>query len=319
MRSKLIATVGTLFVGTMLAGCATTSPGAAPTSASVEELGQKFGGCISGGESWLDAVDVFAGVDEWFEVDEIEGDRKVFDETNPITITSTSGRVAEARMFGATWPGVDWGIETGADVWIATATRPVDLVTVAMIVTPDGEVVFAGDCADEMRKGLYEHLGDKAPELLAQVPSTPPEEVYALLGYPDPTVTAPPIDEVVILNDESTDPSVLEGLHGIELTIAISDVVGAGEYTICTEITAGWNDCIMADANATKGVDFPVWVDNSGRLVFWLLDADADTAHPLGKLGEATATGKELSVLIDTSEISDDGELTAAELVTVQR
>lgn len=211
MGSKLIATGGALFVGIMLAGCATTNSGASPTSASVEELGQEFGGCTSGGESWLAAVDVFAGVDEWFEVEKIEGDRKAFDETNPITITSTSGRVAKARMFGATWPGIDWGLETGADVWIATATRPVDLVIVAMIVTPDGEVFFAGDCADEMRKGLYEHLGDKAPELLAQVPSIPPEDVYALLDYPDPTVTPPPVDEVVILNDESTDVWRQEG------------------------------------------------------------------------------------------------------------
>lgn len=305
----------------LVPGCTTVEPGAGEgpdITASAAELGRALSGPCPENSELIGAFDLVTGVDEWIHAAQIGGDRKVVDGRVPIAIVDTDGRTTGARLYGTHWRGIDWGLKNGADVWIGTSTLVAGNVRLSMVVTPSGEVFFPGECSDRYRAYFYAELGDRAGELLAGLPAVEPADAYEHLGLPDPYAPEDPSgDEYVILNDEDVDPSILAGLHGIQLTITITDIVGDGNAALCTEIAAGWNDCVMADADAVTGITIPVHADDSGRIEFWLLDGNGDIAHPLGRLGEATATGKNLAVLIDTSGIAPDGSFIGNDRVRV--
>lgn len=207
----------------LLAGCASGPGVAAPTptvsppvTGSGDELGAAFADCPPGSEVWVSPPDSLANTDRWYHAARVDGERAL-DMTMPISIVDTEGRVSEARMFGAAWPGIDWALGNGSDVWIATTPDPAGLVQVVMIVTPTGAAFFPGECADKKRAFLQESLGDRTDEVLAELPYLDPSEVHEHLGFPDPNAEQEPSEEYVILNPDDVDASVLEPLELVAL------------------------------------------------------------------------------------------------------
>ena len=94
--------------------------------------------------------------------------------------------MAEARLIGSAWPGVDWGLANDSEVWIGMSTLVEGNVRMVMVVTPTQEVFFAGSCSDMFRAYFYDVLGDRAGELLAGLPGVDPAHAYDHLGLPDP-------------------------------------------------------------------------------------------------------------------------------------
>lgn len=318
MRNRVAVTVGVMVALSLLSAGCSTGPRGPEVTASAAELGRDLNPACPEGSNLIGAFDLVTGVDDWIHAVKVEGDRNVTDARVPIEILDAEGNTTEARLYGASWRGLDWGLDNGADVWIGTSTLVAGNVRLVMVVTPTQEVFFSGECSDAYRQFFYDALGDRAGELLAGLPSVDPRKAYDHLGLPDPYAPEEPSDpEHVILNAENVDPATLGGLHGIELQVAITDVVGDGSPGICTKIEAGWNDCVQADADAVAGLTIPVWADESGQIEFWLLDRDGNVAQPLGRLGKATAVAKHLAVRIDTSGIAADGSFSGDDRVYI--
>lgn len=256
---KWTAVLASTVIALVLTGCATSEPGGTtpPVDATAEELGAAFADCGPNDEIWVSTEEFLANTDAWYEVKTIEGQRAP-DERNPVTITDTKGRVVEARMFGARWPGIEWAQQTGSHIWAATSAEPEGLVQIVMIVTPSGAAFFPGGCLDSYRASVEQLNGDRTDEILAGLPFIQQSEVADYLGVP-PEID-PDADEHVLLNPDTADPELLASLDliGIEITISEpvwekpTEVLGEGMLTICSRIDAGWNDCIFTGSSQTR-------------------------------------------------------------------
>ncbi len=242
MRGKMIAVVGvSIALMLLVAGCATVNRagGGPAVTASSEELGRELNSGCPENANLIDPFDLVTGISKWVQAVEVEGERRN-DGRVPVTIRDAEGRTSEARLIGSAWPGVDWGLANDSEVWIGMSTLTEGNVRMVMVVTPTQEVFFAGSCSDTYRTYFYSALGDRAGELLASLPDVDPANAYDHLGLPDPYASEEPNEpDVINLNDERVDPAVLDPLHGIELSVAISDVVGDGSLVVCTKIDAG--------------------------------------------------------------------------------
>jgi hypothetical protein len=204
---KLTAVFALTVIAVVLAGCATPAPeGSTPSvDATAQELGAAFADCGPNDEISVSTEDFLANTDAWYEVETIEGERAL-DERNPVTITDTKGRMVEARMFGARWPGIEWAQRTGSHIWAATSARPEGLVQIVLIITPRGAAFFPGGCLDSYRASVEQLNGDRTDEILAGLPYVQQSEVADYLGVP-PEID-PDADEHVLLNPDTADPTI---------------------------------------------------------------------------------------------------------------
>lgn len=306
-----------------LTGCST--PADLPGD-SWEALGPYFGACSqSRVENTVDAAEYVAATTDWVQVQDIVEARRSPDgqrNTQAGQIISTSGDPVDIRIHYSLWPGIDWAIANGGEAWLAMADPELagkGFVDYVMVVTSDGNVFFPGDCQDQLLTApLHQRLGDRADQLLAELPHLQPGVARPHLG-----VAAPPQPDPrdTILNPQDADPALLATLRPVGIDLSTTAVIGDGSFTICSRIAAGWNDCARADRVTTEGVGLSGFVDDSGILEFWLLDADADVSAPLGKLGQVSVAGlaSPFTVVIDTSDIDPTNITGSANLVTVTK
>ncbi|WP_434810420.1 hypothetical protein [Microbacterium sp. bgisy189] len=238
-----------------------------------------------------------------------------------VEVQTLSGGTASVRLHSSSWPGIEWGFENDAKVWLAMADPEYwtpGTVYFVLIETADGEVFFPGWCGDEtLRIPLEAELGPESDELLAGLPLVAPDDVRDYLGIVDPEPEVQDPDRL-ILDPEIVDASVLDPLTLIGIHLKTNGAIGGGTLTICTHIPAGWNECVMADeTSSVKGWNFNAYVDDSGVLEFWLLNEDGDVSQPFGKIGEVDTGGEGIEVFVDTSTIGADGTITNDDLVTL--
>lgn len=321
-RSRALAGLAALVLAALLAGC--SSPAALPPDASAEELGKAFGACSEEGSGEvLPPLETVAATREWVAAAALNADQRPesdASETTDVEVRTVAGEAQEVRLHSSFWPGIEWAFENGANVWLAMADPELwvpGTVDYVLIETTTGEVFFPGLCLDDvLRIPLQEELGATSDQLLAGLPLVEPGDVRDYLGIETPTPEEPNPDWV-ILNPDDVDAAVLEPLTLIGIDLKTTGAIGDGTFTICTRISAGWNECVMADAQSVDGWSFNAYVDDSGDLEFWLLNADADVSAPLGKIGEVATHGKGIKVLVDTSKIGADGTIHHQDLVTL--
>ncbi|RYF47298.1 MAG: hypothetical protein EOO27_37755, partial [Comamonadaceae bacterium] len=229
-----------------LTGCATIASVAA--GATSEELGAIYGACDQASVEGHDPVEFLASAEEWVQVNRVIEASREPGVTAPVTFEDGAGSERTLSVHSNKWPGIDWAIENGADIWFAVADTAVwekDLVATVLIVASSGAVFFPGNCVDvAFRQPLFEYLGPEAEVILAGLPTVPREDVREYLGL----VAPEPVEGEVILNPDDVDEAVLAPLTYVGFTLTTTQAIGEGTLVIATRVEAGWNDGVMADA-----------------------------------------------------------------------
>ncbi len=160
----LIAAAGLLLV----AGCVRGGSASLPPDASGVEAGAVFGACSAPVDLVAEPVGYLASADRWIRVDEVVA--PVRDETSADLSTIRGGDSAGAVPTEMTvnvppsyWPGVEWALNAGGEVWFAMADPTLyerDFVAYVVAFTPAGEAFFPGDCQEQiLGEPLRERFG----------------------------------------------------------------------------------------------------------------------------------------------------------------
>ncbi|MGK2876051.1 MAG: hypothetical protein ACSLEW_10495 [Nocardioides sp.] len=282
----------------ILAGCG-SQVGVAGTDAVA--LGEEYGSCESADDhvDGAPALDYLSSAASWVQITKvIDATRAPKDGTwtFPATVEDPSGEVHEFLVHGSFWPGIDWGVQNGAQVWAALdlAEEADASAAYILVVAPDGSVFFPGDCEDQLlRKAAERIYGDD--EYSSVLRSAIGLTGKALEGALDPEATPAPSSlesSPIILNPEDTSSSLLNQLTPVVVSLEVDGKMG--NFTLCTRATSGWNDC-AGQAAIDAGMLLNGYVDADGFLEVWLLDDHADTSDPIGKLGVVSVPDDVLS------------------------
>ncbi len=263
-------------------------------TASTESISAVLAPCDAAGESDLDPVLRMASTAGWIKVEEVLTEE--WSDGDPDTLVAsirvdewdgTGGDLLDhpalegnVQVFDSYGPGVDWGLEVGADVWLGLADyadlgRP-DFVDYVVLILPDGRAVFPGECEyhytqQPLESFFAEGFDAEIGSLVGSIP--------VAIGYGDEIS-----HDVDILNPEETDAEELERLQFAVVHISVTEALG-DDYTICTKVDSGWNDCVVPNTVAESGghvVD--AYLDGS-LLEVWLLDSHANLVDPIARLG----------------------------------
>lgn len=321
-RPRLLPAWAALAVTLLLAGC--SSPAAWSAHASAAELGRAFGACgAEGAGDTGSPIHTVGGTEEWVAAVALNADHRPESgvrKTSDVEVQAADGDKKTVRLHSSFWPGIEWALKNDAKVWLAMADPEYwvpGTIDYVLIETAAGEVFFPGECLDEvLRIPLENELAPDSNAVLAGLPLVAPGEVKEYLGIEEVTPEEPGPDRR-ILNPDSVDASVLEPLTLIGMHLTTNGAIGDGTFTICTRIPDGWNECVMADDQSVEGWNFNAYIDDSEKLEFWLLNADADVSQPLGKIGEIDVPGSGFAVFVDTSKIGADGTVKDDDLVTL--
>ena len=317
-RRLLAGVVGLML---LVAGCGDGDPDAGasalPADASIKELAATFASCPEPLDAIAAAAEFIEEADRWMKVVRVEARDVDLDRTSRATVLveATDGRSLSEEslsLHGSYWPGIDWALSHGGEVWAALAKPGLlasdDTVLYVIAYTPDGEAFFPGRCQHAiLYEPLAQALGEDFNPRMSQLPGrTGDDLVVALRGQL-------PVDEpldVIVLNPETVDVEYLESLQFAVVHIKLNAELGS-DHTICTRVEAGWNDCFVPDAEAVKnGYAVNAFLDGTGVLEFWLLDADANLAKPIELLGKISVP----SAFAGTDEIALRTELDTAQL-----
>lgn len=161
-----------------LAACGQGSTGGAlGPDATVDELAAEFAPCDSPPDFGLPAEDLIVETAGWLHVTGVveadrdgDGERQTLPARVSVAADSTGGSPAggmpaeggtDVLAHASFWPGVDWALANGAEVWFALADpEAVDAdnrVSFVLVILPDGRVFFPGQCQHDV---LYEPLLD---------------------------------------------------------------------------------------------------------------------------------------------------------------
>jgi len=270
-----------------------------------DEVAQKSGECPPGGEDadFAPPVEFLATAERWVEIDSIpsavsvpatasEGRTLEIDltvkEYDPATDTfpGDAAKVPIA-IHTSMLPGAAWAVSEGGSVFLALASKGLEreMVAYTLVKPAAGSYFFAGECQfQSLTAPLRQSLGSRYDSVMEKIIGvTDANEMVALLERPPPVGTASP-DIPTVLNPEDTSGEVLDSLRRV--TLALSIPAGwTGPYTVCTKIAEGWNDCVALYDGRAETTLVDVYFNDGKQIDVWLLDENADLAHPLELLG----------------------------------
>jgi hypothetical protein len=286
-------------VGTMSCAKALDTPAAVG-----DELAQRFGECSYAGDVDSAPPVEFLGIAErWVEIDSIPSAVSVpatasegrtvaiglaVKEYDPATDTFP-GNAAKVpiAIHTSMLPGAAWAISEGGRVFVALASKGFEreMVAYTLVKPAAGSYFFAGECQfQSLTAPLRQSLGSRYDSFMESIIGvTDAKEIVALVEGPPPVGTAS-ADISTVLNPEDTSREVLDRLR--QVTLALSIPAGwTGPYTVCTKIAQGWNDCVALNGGRAGTTLVDVYFDDGKQIEVWLLDENADLAHPLELLG----------------------------------
>lgn len=285
-------------IALLVASCGAASTGSGLSAdADSAALIEAFAPCDSDAEFVPPAEFLVSSADRWLRVTRIV-DR-------PDDAWEDGGQVdLEAVPFGGSEPaiesvlmwrehadGVEWAIASGAEPWVVMPPPEAlfidGLIGFTMVVPDDTAPFFAGPCAFDFIQGPLERmLGDRSEETLRAIVGKTGDDLAGLLGLPLSTDTVPPVDpDLQVLNPQDAPAELLDSLRTASVQYLL-DVPLGDEYTICSRIAAGWNDCFVPDdKSASRGYGMGVYLDETGVLEVWLMDRSANLANPIQLLG----------------------------------
>ncbi|MEE9414525.1 MAG: hypothetical protein V3V01_04510 [Acidimicrobiales bacterium] len=271
------------------------------------DLPTAFTDCADGdiGEDSIFGESVLLFAEEWLKVvDILDADRESQNGSHPAVILGSDGTKTTVRAFAEIWPGVDWALANGGDVWLALSStteasqrsrellldeglpldRALQLVVYPIATAADGTVFVPGGCGFTT---VYQQLvnsrgAEGAIELLLSIRGQTGEALAELLRPPTPE----PLDTPVLLHPGDVSDKLLDRLQSTLFHFSLSQPLEPGS-TICTKVPAGWNDCFQA-RDALVGLPMDGYLDDSGEVEVWQFNEDADLARPVKKLGGFT-------------------------------
>jgi hypothetical protein len=298
------------FIGTTSCAKALDTPAAVG-----DELAQKFGECPYAGENDVPPVATLAVAEQWVEIDSIPSGVSVpatassgrtvaiglaVKKYDPAT-DSFPGTAAKApiAIHTSMLPGAAWAVSEGGRVFVALASEGLEreMVAYTLVKPAAGSYFFAGECQfQSLTAPLRQSLGSRYDSVMENaIGVTDANEIVALVEGPPPVGTAS-ADIPTILNPEDTSGEVLDSLRRV--TLALSIPAGwTGPYTVCTKIAEGWNDCVALYGVRAETTLVDVYFNDGKRIDVWLLDENADTAHPLELLGTIDLSALDEKVL----------------------
>lgn len=89
----------------------------------------------------------------------------------------------------------------------------------------------------------------------------------------------------ITLNPQDVGEEFLRSLQHTLLVVSLDAEIP--EATICTRTGVGWNDCFTPTRDVVErgGIDIDAYVDETGRLEVYLMDAQATLSEPGKRLG----------------------------------
>jgi hypothetical protein len=299
-RRRLSLLLLLAFVGTTSCARALDTPAAVG-----DELAQKFGECPHGGGDvdFAPPVAALAMVERWVEIDSIPSQVSIPDaasegrtveialavnEYDPATDTFPGNATkAPIAIHTSTLPGAAWAISQGGRVFVALASTGLEreMVAYTLVKPAVGSYFFAGECQfDSLTAPLRQSLGSRYDSVMEKIIGvTDANEMVALVEGPPPVGTAS-ADIPTVLNPEDTSREVLDKLRRVTLALNIP-ARWTGPYTVCTKIAEGWNDCVALYGGRAETTLIDVYFNDEEQIDVWLLDENADLAHPLELLG----------------------------------
>lgn len=297
-----LAMVGCAAATALLASCATRISGLEADS-SPEELAKVLAPCDHEVDAVANAVEFLAATHQWWQVRSVismtPASRDGEVQSNPATFEVSDGRSTrklETRIHSSFLPGIRWALSAELPVWLAMADPEMyegDIVAAVITFNARGEAFFPGECQDViLRAPLAAEYGKDVNDVLSDAVGLRGDDLRAVLRLSGVGAAAeygahPGGPREVFLNPQESDPRILEGLDLVSFDVSVTTDLG-GEFTLCTRIERGWNDCIPLDAQAVKGDWLSAYVDGSSRLEFWVLDEHANVVEPVLRVGEVS-------------------------------
>ncbi|MGA9595354.1 MAG: hypothetical protein WBV06_04305 [Acidimicrobiia bacterium] len=246
---------------TELPATTTTIGAGPPPDASIEQLAGAFAACPDRPDNFAPPSEYVASATSWMRLEEVRG-HDDSTQTSPATVIvqdhpNTSATEREVRITGSYWPGIEWALANGGEVWLAMADPNGlaydNIVAYVLVLTADGRAFFPGDCQHLiLYEPLRQTLGDRFDEIMRTLPwKTGNQLSSALAGSPCP-VTADPVATVDIDGDGHADEIYLEQI-----------VDGTYELTICGP---GISTSLNVDgANKPPGYEGVLDIDGDGH------------------------------------------------------
>jgi hypothetical protein len=314
------------------------SPEETPTDAPISTINDVFSPCAYPDADRAPAFEYMESAAGWQQLMDVSDADE--DQTSPSMVPSRIGVLGEDGIeyiditgHSSFWPGVNWVLANGGSAWAAIADPAVyeiqNLVLYVVAVMKDGRTFFPGECqALALYSPLESRFGEDVDSVVRAMPGSSPDELSTLLGEASTDTTAS--TDIVVLNPETASATLLDSLQFSLVDATISTPLG--DLVICSKSSAGWNDCFPADGRAADiGYVVDAYLGDDGVLEFWLMNGDADLAHPLGLLGSivgSDSAGRSqdiaLLVAIDTAGIQPgepvmSGRVTLLESIPIEK
>ena len=176
-------------IALLLVLCTGCFGGSSPTGTVADQVAERFGACDSPGEGG-DVWEFISDVSGWIHVDKVleadrdgEGDLK----TLPAVLVDASGTERHAHVHASFWPGIDWGLEHDADVWLAlpdpNGYEYQDLVAYVVVIAADSSAFFPGECQEEaLRQPVMERYGSRYSAVMRAAVGKTGNPLRSILG-----------------------------------------------------------------------------------------------------------------------------------------
>lgn len=207
--------------------------------------------------------------------------------------TPLTFHVSTARAVGE-------ALEFGADVVAHTGVDGNARHVAYAIALKDGDFAFLGACTfDVFTKPVRAQLRS-ADAVAALVGKTGAEVREALTPL---AAATPKVKREVILHPHTAPRSLLSTLDEAMFSVAAPPEQWRGDYTLCTRIAQGWNDCVDLSSVATATIPVHMYYDSKNPTVeVWLLDHRANAEKPIARLGRVNVMTLAAQGKVDPAE-----------------
>lgn len=163
-----------------------------PPDAGIAELAAMFSACPEKPDDVASAPEYVAAAVAWMRVDTVVRASDDFDRTLPATVLpqepdgGVSTTEEEVSIHGSYWPGIQWALGNGGQVWFAIGDPEIytgkNYVMYVLTYTPDGQAFFPGRCQhDILYQPLQRALAEDFEATMAALPGKTGEELAIAL------------------------------------------------------------------------------------------------------------------------------------------
>lgn len=313
-------------VALLLSSCGGAAEISTQASEDAQAIAESLGACLEPGE-YAPADSLIAETQSWLAVDVARASEALSSEKWPadrsietsLSVRRVSGggiegpdEEFELRLHGSAQSGIAWANDhEGSRIYVGIGGRdlPPNYALFVLVRDNSGNSYFAGECAyDALYMPLTVKFGASLDTVIADAIGQSGEELANTLGVES---DEPVAQNPVVLNPQDADPELLKRLTRSTAVVTYPESWSAST-TVCTRIEEGWNDCFALDTPSKTGRRLNVYLNQSRRLEFWLMDSDANLVAPLQLIGSITVPAEASGSLGTIYKVNLSGTLDAS-------